>query len=332
MENGINKYLKMLLEQNKTEVLAIALKLKLFMFLEKKNMSLSVLVKELETDSKNTKILLESLVMIGLISKDNKDFYKNEKITKDYFLYGLDSYCGDVFMHRKEMLTNGRKAMNELVLKGDKDIAKTKIPQKWASVSKNFLKQEQKNLLSKDVVSIVKDLKNFDSMEKILDLGCSSGVLGLEIAKANKNIQAVLFDFPLVTNTALESIKEYGLENRVSVLSGNIQTDDIGSNYDLIWCSNIFYFLDNKDEVIKKIYKALKPNGILLSAHVEIGEEINEYEDSFFYFLGLNLQGRQILKPNELSNIFEETGFKSINSFKTSVFPMTNTQIHIAKK
>lgn len=295
-------------------------------------MNLDLLINTLKTDKKNTKILLEALLILDLIYKDKNTFYKNTQITKDYFLYYSNTYCGDVFLHRKEMLKNGVNSMKDLVINGEKDIRKSKNPEKWADVSKKFLEQEQKNLLKEYVLNIVKNLKEYPNIKNMLDLGCSAGILGLEIVKSHQNMKGVLFDFPLVTNTALDNIKEYSLESRVSILNGNIQNDDLGGPYDLIWCSNVFYFLDNKEEVIKKIYKALSPKGVLISAHVEIGERSKEYEDSFFYFLSLNLQGRKILKPMELSKTFEAIGFNKINSFTSSDFPMTETQIHIVRK
>jgi len=331
MHRGIDKYLKMLLELHKVEVLSIALKLKIFIYLEKNEMNLEVLIENINTDEKNTKILLDALVMLELVYRNN-NFYKNTKVTKDYFIYGSSTYCGDVFLYRKDMLNHIRKSMSELVLNGTADIVKSKSPKMWKSASKGFLKQEQKNLISKYVVNLVQNLKEFPKMKKILDLGCASGILGLEIVKSHTRVKGVLFDFPDVTEVASKNIQKYGFEDRVSVLSGDIGHDDIGSGYDLIWCSNIFYFLEDKEEVIQKMYDALNPNGVLISAHVEVGEEKNQYEDSFFYFLGLDLQGRDILTPMELSNIFEEKGFRSINSYSTSNMPMTPTQIHIVKK
>lgn len=331
MKTGINKYLKMLLEQNKTEVLGIALDLKLFDYLEKEDASLKGLCAEINTNIKNTYTLLKALVMLELVYKD-EEFFKNTNLTKKYFVNASQEYCGDVFLHRKEMLDHGRKAMSKLILDGAKDIAMAKSPKKWATASKRFLKQEQSNLISKSVVQIIKSLKEFPCMTKILDLGCASGILGLEIVKSHPNMEGVLFDFPDVMEITSTHIKEYSLENRVSILSGNIQNDYIGEGYDLIWCSNVFYFLEDKKSVFRKIFEALKPGGILISAHVEVGDDFEEYGDSFFYFLGLNLQGRNILSPMELSNSFENIGFRYINSYTSYEFPMTPTQIHIVKK
>lgn len=331
MERGINKYLKMLLEQNKTEVLGIALHLKLFDYLEKENVYLEDLCKELNTNMKNTYTLLNALVMLELVYKD-KNFFQNTDITKKYFVQDSQEYCGDVFLHRKEMLNHGRKAMLNLIIDGAQDIAKAKNPKKWATASKRFLKQEQSHLISKNVTEIIKNLKEFPNLTKMLDLGCASGILGLEIVKSHPNMEGVLFDFPDVMEITSNHISEYSLENRVSILSGNIQNDYIGEGYDLIWCSNVFYFLENKESVFEKVFNALNPGGIFISAHVEIGDDCEEYEDSFFYFLGLNLQGRNILSPMELSNSLKNIGFRYINSYTSYEFPMTPTQIHIAKK
>ena len=211
-------------------------------------------------------------------------------------------------------------------------MADSKHPQRWANAAKKILKQEQKNLISPVAVNIVKNLKEFKNMNKALDLGCSSGIIGLEIIKEHPTMKGVLFDYKEVIEVANEHIKEYELEKIVTTLSGDIEFDDIGSGYDLIWCSNIFYFFKDKKEVIQKIYNALSPNGILVSAHVEIDNNNMLDKISYFYFLFLNMQERNKLEPMELSNIFEDVGFRSINSYTNHDMPMTPFQIHIAKK
>lgn len=324
----LNKYLNMLLVQQKIEILEIALNLKLFKLIEEDINRASTLSSKLLTKENNTKILLDSLVFMELLTVNN-DKYENTALTKEFLIFGSYSYCGDVFLHRKEMLNHGKKMISSLLKKDELKTGNQKI---WANAARFFLKQEQKNLISPMAVEIIKNLKEYLTFNKMLDLGCSSGIIGLEITKNHPNLKTTLFDYQEVTNIAKEHIKEYNLEDRVSVLSGDIEENDIGKNYDLIWCSNIFYFFKDKKEVIKKIYDALNPNGILVSCHVEIDTKNSLDENSFFYFLSLNFQGKNILKPMELSNIFEEVGFKSINSYTTYKTPMTPSQIHICKK
>ncbi|MCV6607296.1 MAG: methyltransferase [Campylobacterales bacterium] len=331
MNNNINKYLSLLLIQYQTEVLGVALDLQLFKILEKEPHTFQSLSKVLETNPHNTKILLDSLVLIDLLWKEG-EFYKNEPIAQRFFVHGKKSYCGDVFLHRQNMLESGRTMIKDLVKDGIGKVKNSPQPKKWADVAKRFLRQEQENLMLPTALDIVKNLKDFQGMKKFLDLGCSSGIIGLEIAKENPLIQGVLFDYKEVTDIAGEHIKEYGLESRVKTLSGDIEKNDIGSGYDLIWCSNIFYFFQNKEEVIQKIYDSLNPNGILVSIHVEVDENSKENIDNYFYFLFLNMQERSVLRPMELTNLFKEIGFKSINSYTTHDTPMTPNQVHIVKK
>lgn len=331
MQNNINKYLNMLLVQQETELLGVALDLKIFQLLEENNYTSHSLAKKLESDEHNTKVLLDGLVFMSLLQLDN-EIYINTDISKQFFVYDSIQYCGDVYLNRKEMLNSARKMTASLVKGGCGKMLDSKHPKRWADAAKGSLKQEQKNLISPIAANIVQNLKEFNNTNKMLDLGCSSGIIGLEIIKSHPTMQGVLFDYKEVVEVADEHIKEYGLEKRVTTISGDIEIDDIGSGYDLIWCSNIFYFFKDKKEVIQKIYDALSPNGILVSAHVEIDNNNIQDKISYFYFLFLNMQKRNKLEPMELTNIFEDVGFRSVNSYTNYDMPMTPFQIHIAKK
>jgi len=331
MQNNINKYLNMLLVQQETELLGIALDLKIFKLLESASYTAHSLAKKLESDDHNTKVLLDGLVFMDLLELNN-EVYTNTDISKQFFVYDSVQYCGDVYLNRKEILNNARKMIATLVKNGCGKMLDSKHPKRWAIAAQGSLKQEQKNLISPVATTIVKNLKEFKNINKILDLGCSSGIIGLEIIKSHPTMQGVLFDYKEVAEVAKEHIKEYNLEKRVTTLSGDIEIDDIGNGYDLIWCSNIFYFFKNKKEMIQKIYDALSPNGILVSAHVEIDNNNIQDKVSYFYFLFLDMQKRNKLEPMELSNIFEDVGFRSINSYTNYDMPMTPFQIHIAKK
>jgi len=327
MQN-INKYLSMLLVGQKLEVLEIALNLKIFKLLEEEK-TLDNLALKLNINKHKTKLLLDALVYMELL-ENKQNIYTNTHLAKKFFIYGATSYCGDIFLYRKQMINNGRIAIKSIL--NNKKFEDKKVPHLWANASKLFLKQEQKHLISPLALDIVKNLKDFKSMNKMLDLACASGIIGLEIAKLHPKLKTVLFDYKEVINIAKKNITLYKLQNQVTTLSGDINKDNIGENYDLIWCSNIFYFTKDIKSLIQKIYNSLNPNGILVSCHVEIDERNSIDENSFFYFLSLNMQGKNILKPMQLSNIFEELGFKSINSYTNFNTPICQSQIHICRK
>ena len=331
MENNINKYLNWLLEGQKIEILSIALDLQIFRLIESKVDTLEVLVKELNSDSENTKVLMNSLIYLDLI-KEKKGVYSNTPFIQNFFIYGSKTYSGDIFLYRKKLLNGARDMFKSLILNGNKNIKDSKHPDKWAQAAKENLKQEQKTLVAPYAIDIIKSLPEFKSLNKVLDLGCSSAIVGLELVKNHSNAKGVCFDYAEVTEVVDEHIKEYSLESRVSTLAGDIEFDDIGNGYDLIWCSNIFYFIKNKKEVFDKLYKALNKGGVLISTHIEIDEQDQIDDASYFYYLFLNLQGKEYLKSKEIKASFQDSGFSDISTHKNFDFPMTPLQVHIARK
>ncbi|RXJ79782.1 methyltransferase [Arcobacter sp. F2176] len=331
MSKNINKYLNMLLVQQKVELLSIALDLEIFKLLEEEKHTSLSLARKINTHEENTEILLDSLIFLELVTKV-QEIYVNTQITRKFFIIGKESYCGDVFLHRKELLNKANKMLSLLIKEGNDLIKDSTHPEKWAEAAKENLKQEQKNLIAPFALNIVKELKEFKNFNKMLDLGCSSGIVALEFVKNYPSLNAVCFDYKEVTDVVKTHIKEYKLENKVNVLSGDIEEDDIGNKYDLIWCSNVFYFLKDRDQLIKKLYDALNPNGVLVTCHIEKNDKNIICENSFFYFLFLNLQGKKYLKEDHLISTFKRVGFKNIESFENKDFPMTPIQIHILKK
>ena len=58
-------------------------------------------------------------------------------------------------------------------------------------------------------------------------------------------------------------IKEYGLEDRIEIMSSDYNQDPIGEGYDLIWAKATIAInsADDLDSLMKKIYDALNSGG-----------------------------------------------------------------------
>lgn len=112
MQN-INNYLSLLLAQQKTEILELALELKIFKLIEENINTIFIISSKININEHKTKILLDSLVFMELLDI-NQDKYLNTKFAKESFIYGTSSYCGDVFLHRKQLAGNGKKMMKSM--------------------------------------------------------------------------------------------------------------------------------------------------------------------------------------------------------------------------
>lgn len=326
----IKRYLNLLLNPLKIETISIAIKLRLF-DLSQKALALGDIQEQLNFDESNAKIFLEALVQLGLLKHKN-NFYKNSSFTNKYFVSSSESYIGDMFLIRKDFFESNQKNLFDLLENGQKEYINYQDSKKWAKIAKKYFFQEQKALLSELVIDTIKNLKEYKNIKKILDLGCSSGVVSLELLQQNSHFEAVLFDFENVMESTRKNIKKYKLEDRVTALYGDVQKDDIKDDYDLVICSNILHLLTHKQEVLQKIYTSLNKNGILLIIQSNFLKELSKDENSYFYNLIPMLNDKKYTENYQFSNLILKSGFKNIHSFISNKSTYLNTKVYIAKK
>lgn len=345
MKKNINNYIKMLIESTKTQCLIEALKLKIFDLVDE-NITIEDMANRLHLDEDRLKKLFDGLLFLDLLRYKNNCFVLST-LSQKYFITKNSHYVGDMFIkrhaiikqhneHLGELLSN-KKAQNIYPKKEISALATNKNPNTnnqeklWATAADNHLKQEQ--ILRQDfAIKSLLRLKDFPKSGKILDLGCSAGLTIIDITNYFPDLKIVLFDFEEVIEATKKSIKNHKHVNNISTMAGNINEDDFGKDYDLIWCSHVLYFLTNPKDILKKIYNSLNPNGIFISYHTEIDKTDKKYENNFFYFLYLSLQDRKIFEPLELVDSLEETGFRSIVSFENPHDLAVASQITIARK
>ena len=88
----------------------------------------------------------------------------------------------------------------------------------------------------------------------MLDLGGGHGMCALYFVDAHPDMTAVIFDRPLVVSVADRLIREYGMQDRVSVSAGDYLVDDIGAGYDLIWaCATLNFARHNLETLFQNI-------------------------------------------------------------------------------
>ena len=83
-------------------------------------------------------------------------------------------------------------------------------------------------------------------------------------------MHGVVFELPEAADVAAQHIAEAGLASRLEARGGDLARDDIGTGYDLIWCSSVLHFVPELSACLAKLHAALKPGGELICVHAEI--------------------------------------------------------------
>lgn len=109
-------------------------------------------------------------------------------------------------------------------------------------------------------------IAQYKQRTRILDVACSSGVYGFTLARRNPFVNVVCIDKPNILQFAKQNAVKLKLEKRVEYVSGNIFDVAFGNNFDIAIASFIFHHFDLEKcaVLVRRIYRALKPNGMLI--------------------------------------------------------------------
>ena len=107
----------------------------------------------------------------------------------------------------------------------------------------------------------------------LLDLGGGSGTWTAAFLRARPGARATIFDLPEVVPMAERRMRESGLAERVRLVAGSYETDELPAGADLCWVSAIVHQnsrAQNRD-MFARVFRALAPGGRILIRDILVG-------------------------------------------------------------
>ena len=149
----------------------------------------------------------------------------------------------------------------------------------WNKVAKRYARSP-----IKDEASYQKKLEVTQTYFKpgmnVLEFGCGTGGTARMHAPHVRHIRAIDFSENMV-EIAKAKAKEENIAN-VEFEVASIDTLSVpDESFDAVLGLSILHLLENKEEIMEKIYKMLKPNGIFVTSTACLGDGM-----SFFRFIG----------------------------------------------
>lgn len=244
-------------------LLLTAIELKVFSHLAEPTPAES-LAGRIGSHPQNTRLFLDALTANELLHK-REERYWNTPLANAFLVEGRPTYLGDVLRNLAEYLRPSLENMTTLVRDGQRsplDFSDPSLQERETEIYANY----QRAGCAQQAAAIISRLPEFPHMNRMLDLGGGAGLIGTAIVAAHPTMTGVIFDRPEVAEVAQQFIREYELEDRVSVMGGDYSTDPIGQGYDLVWTSyTLNFYRENLDRIIGKIHAALNPGGIYIS-------------------------------------------------------------------
>ncbi|WP_288392424.1 class I SAM-dependent methyltransferase [uncultured Herbaspirillum sp.] len=248
-----------------------------------------------------------------------------------FLLRDGEHYYADALVHRLQSLRQQLPSLTEW-LKLGAAAAAPPDGAAWAEAAQGKLAQEQVAVTVDVALACVKRLSGLAEQGRFLDLGGGPGKVGLALARHLPSWHGVTFDLPAATAVARHNVEQAGLADRLRCRGGDLLRDDIGTGYDLIWCSSVLHFVPELDTAVDRIRDALAPGGHFLSVHAELPADRDGLGAVLPYYLPLIMRGHQVWKRGTLARVVRERGLEVLDDVVLQGCPLTPAPLVIARR
>ncbi len=221
---------------------------------------------DLKTDPRATEVLLNALVALGVLTKQQGAF-ANAPVAKRFLAAGSPQDARAALRHNLSLwaswstLTQCVRAGHSVIVREPRDGGDDRTESFIAAMHRNAA------LRAPMVVKAV----GAEGVDRLLDVGGGSGAYSIAFARANPALQAEVFDLPAVVSIAERHIAEADLAGRVRTRTGDLRTDEFGSGYGLVLLSAICHMLgpDENRDLLRRVFRALAPRGrVVIQDHI----------------------------------------------------------------
>ncbi|MBF0338419.1 MAG: methyltransferase domain-containing protein [Nitrospirae bacterium] len=257
----------------------------------------------LGTDERATTVLLDALVSMALVTKDETR-YVNSPLANQCLVSGSPLSQVDIISHNDNLWSNWS---------GLDDVVRTGKPNRVAHDQNAFI-MGMHNIASLKVRELF-DVLDLGGVSNAIDIGGGPGTYAMEMAR--RGIVVTLFDRQETIDIAAEVIKKAGVEG-IRFLSGDFTTHPIGSGYDLAIISQVLHSSSIRDcrELIRCTKEALNPNGRVVLHEFYIEDNMTQPFNSAMFSINMLVateEGR-CYTVAEMQGWLREAGFGDITA------------------
>ncbi|MFS0825779.1 class I SAM-dependent methyltransferase [Pseudomonas phoenicis] len=287
-------------------------------------------------DPHSTALILELLWSLALLERDEQQpaRYRNLPVADRHLHSAASQYCGDALLFRHRVMRQTGSQLSDYLRNGVAPTCPTAstLGSAWANAARVQIAQEQRAVTGEVACALLERLPEFRHLQRMLDLGGGPGLVAIALAQALPALEGVVFEYPEAAVVAHDNIARAGLQARLQSRGGDLNEDDIGSDFDLIWCSSVLHFVDDLPAMLRRLHAALRPGGLLVCCQAEVPRERQAAAQVLPYYLHMRLQGRHVLDEGALAQRLQQAGFGDVQQLCGLRFPVTPVNAVIARR
>ncbi len=299
----------------KSRVLFTAAELDVFTKLESCHYTAAELARDSNLDERGTTRLLDSLVGLGLLQKEQQRYRLAEG--SEALSAKHPATILPMVLHLNHIWKNW-SLLSDIVRQGKNESLK-KITEWGGEVQEAFI--GAMHVVGKEMAAEIAESYNLSPYKKLLDIGGASGTYTMAFLRNNPAMRAVIFDFAPVLALAKKRLEAEGFLDRVKLVTGDYYQDELPEGCDLALLSAIIHqnSPEQNIELYKKIYRALVPGGVVLIRDHIMDESRTQPPAGAMFALNMlvNTSGGDTYTFKEVKETLEAAGFGEVKQVRT---------------
>jgi len=258
------------------------------------------------TDAHATATLLDALVSMGLLTKQNGTFHNTPVSGRFLTRNSADDARAGLLHHAN--LWERWSHLTERLRKGANP-PRTHTPE----ATQAFIAAMDRN--SRERTGAVLRAVG-DGVGRMLDLGGGSAAYSIAFAKAFPQLEAVVLEVPEVVDITSKYVRDAGLAQRIKVQAGDMLSSPLGEGYDLVLVSAIAHMFSpaQNQRLFQRVHAALAPNGriVIQDFILDSSRTRPKFAALFAINMLVSTDGGSCYTEQEYSDWLQNSGFKDI--------------------
>jgi SAM-dependent methyltransferase len=295
----------------KSRILLSSFELDIFTNIDESGTLSSQIADRLHLDVHACERLLNALVSLGFLSKQNNLFYNTtESFTflskkSPGYLGGLmhTNHLWNTWSNLTKVIKTGTSANpSEINVRGED----------WLFPFINAMHDRAKKQAPEQLASI-----DLSGVKSTLDVGGGSGAYSMEFISIKPAIEAAVFDLPNVIPITEQFIEKEGFSNRIKTYTGDYTKDDLPEGFDLVFLSAIIHSnsLEINGDLIRKCFRSLNKDGRIIIQDWIMNNDRTQPTSGAIFAINMlvGTEAGDCYTEKEVTELLDAAGFKNIS-------------------
>ena len=302
-----------------TKILLTAVRLDLFSALDGKPKSAVEVASRIGAHEPTLVLLLNALVAMRLLTKSG-DVYANSSAADKHLVRHSPQYIGHLLLLHDAEWTNWGK-LEETIRSGKRTVDRH-VFETDPTLGANVLAVLHR-IGQQSGPGLAKRLR-IEGPLHLLDLGGGAGTNAIAFCQVYPQLTATVFDLPATLPLTEKTVKDAGLESRITLRGGNFNQDDLGGPYDIVLMSDILHYqtFETNQALVKKVCDHLRSGGrlVIKDRFLDEAGTAPAWTTAFAVHILVNTQQGACFKTADAMQWMTKAGFRSLEELeKTAV-------------